>query len=247
MKHILCSLYHHRLLNAVVIVTIAIGLMFPLATSAAISFMLDNLALCSYEEPQNHIVVNCISTYQTPIQLDEWLLQDGVVNYGYLAYRSGGILHAQEEGISLTSVTGITQSYMDLEGYRMEAGRTFTEEECAQGAHVCLMRPDSGLKVGDYYSLMGTDYEIVGLINLPKLYGSIVVPYRCMEELAAGNKMQFRISFEMVDAETAGRFPATAFVFADTILGFDVGDDINIPYIESIKNLITNHLKKAAL
>lgn len=247
MKHILRSLYHHRFLNIIVIVTIAAGLMFPLTISATVSFMLDSLALCSYKDPQNHIVVNCWSVYQTPAQLDEWLIKDGVVSYGYLAYQGSGILHTQEKGISLEGVAGITQSYLDLEGCRLDAGRFFTEEEYAQGAHVCILRSTSEWKVGDSYSLMGVDYKIVGLINLPKMYGSVLVPYRCMEELSANNKMQFRFAFQMTDSEASSRFPASAFAFSDEILGFDVGDSINTLYIESIQNLITGYLKKSSI
>lgn len=246
MKHILCSLYHHRLLNTIVVVTIAIGLMFPLAILSSISFMLDNVALCSYKDPQNRIVTNCMSAYQTPEQLDEWLVTDEVINYGYFAYRSS-VLHVSEKGISLCGVSGITQNYLDLEGYRLESGRLITADEYKNGAHVCLAKFDSGTAVGDSFSLLGVDYEIVGLISMPKLYGTVAVPYRCMEELAAGSNMQFCFSFQMSSSEAANRFRFTSLDFADSIVNFGVGDEINAPYIASIQSHISEFLNLSSI
>lgn len=245
MKYILHLLYHHRLLNAVVIVTIAIGLMFPIAVLSTISFMVDNLALCSYDDPQTRIVANCRSIYQQPRQIDEYLDIDGVTDYGFIAYT--GVLCVTDKEVRTVGVAGATPGYFELEGIELEEGRLITEEEYEQGAHVCMLRDDCGVEVGECISLMGEAYEVVGQVNVPKMYGIIAVPYRCMEELAAGDSMQFRLSFHMKDKEAAMRFPVSCLDFTDSILDFEWGEEINAPYIESIRLQIADKMKKGGI
>lgn len=245
MKHILHLLHYHRLLNAVVVVTVAIGLMFPIAVLSTVSMMLDNLELCAYDDPQNRIVVNCRSIYQKPEQLHERLMTDGVAGYGYIAYIS--VLRITDKGIQTLGVAGATPEYFELEGFELIEGRMITAEEYAKGAHVCLVRDGVGVSVGRMLSLMGEDYEVVGQINVPKMYGTAAVPYRCMEELSAGDGMQFRIAFCMKDREAVLRFPMSSLDFADSILELDSGDDINAPYIESIRLQIADMMKKGGV
>lgn len=245
MRGILHIWYHHRALNVVVIVTIAIGLMFPLAILSTASFMLDNLMLCRYEDPQNRIVADCRSVYQTPEKLDEWLDTDNVADYGYIAYKS--VLWLTDKEVRTIGVAGVTPEYFELEGFELEKGRMITAEEYAQGAHVCLIRDDIGVTVGETVSLMGEEYEVVGQVNVPKMYGVIAVPYRCMEELAMGDAMQFRLSSRMKDKESALRFQMSSLGFSDSILNFARGEEINAPYIDSIRGQISDLLKKGSI
>ncbi|MCM1103688.1 MAG: ABC transporter permease [Clostridium sp.] len=245
MSHILHLLYHHRLLNAAVVITVAIGLMFPIAVLSTVSFMLDNLRLCSYDDPQNRIVADCRSVYQQPERLDEWLDTDQTAEYGYIAYT--GVLRITDQGVETIGVAGTTERYLELEGFALEDGRMITKEEYEQGAHVCMLRDDCGVSVGEVISLMGEDYEVVGRINVPKMYGVAAVPYRCMEELAAGDRMQFRISFRMEGPEAAIRFPMSCLDFADEVLSFAWGEEINEPYVGSIRAQAADMLRKGGI
>lgn len=245
MRGLLHVLYHHRVLNTVVVVTIAIGLMFPIAVLSTVSFMLDNLVLCQYEDPQNRVVVDCRSVYFPPEQIEEWVIKEGVAECGYIAYTS--VLWLTDHEVDTLGTAGVTPEYFELEGFELEKGRMITAEEYEQGAHVCLLRADIGVAVGETISLMGEDYQVVGQVNVPKMYGVIALPYCCMEDLAAGDSMQYRISFRMKDQESAIRFPMSAFDFADSVLNFAWGDEINAPYRDSIREQITDKLKKGSI
>ncbi len=245
MRGLLHVLYHHRILNMVVVVTVAIGLMFPIAVLSTVSFMLDNLVLCRYEDPQNRIVADCRSVYFPPEQIEERVVTEGVAKCGYIAYTS--VLWLTEHEVNTVGIAGVTPEYFELEGFELEKGRMITAEEYMQGAHVCLIRDEIGVSVGETVSLLGEEYEVVGQVNVPKMYGVAAVPYRCMEELAAGDSMQFRLSFRMRDRDSAIRFPMSSLDFADTVLDFAWGEEINAPYVESIQMQIADKMKKGSV
>lgn len=72
------------------------------------------------------------------------------------------------------------------------------------GQNVCILKAtDSyatkGTKVGDTITILGTDFEVVGIVQMTRVYSGIIVPYAAMEQIAPKTSMQHRYLFEIKD------------------------------------------------
>ena len=252
MRNVWNRITGHWLLNGIVIITIAIGLMFPIAILSTISYMIDNMHLCEYDDPENRVFVNCHGSYQDPGELHEKLAAgtEGVAHYGYVTYEP--MLTFTEERMYIRGVSGVTQSYLELEGYLVTEGRLINEQEYEQAARVCMLDEAENnntfhLKIGDTISLMGEDYKVVGFVSVPKRPGSIMVPYRCLPELLGENSTQFMFSFQM-ENETAVRYFSAGWMdFTDYSLEIQYGEEISKPYVQSIRQHITDKFKQSSV
>ena len=123
------SLIYHKVINLIVVITLTIGMLYPLGMATIIREIVIDRDLCRYDDVENHMIVDCFDTL-TPLEeyRDKlsWLevkgLEYGMITY-YIstAYVGGGF---RQVGFS-----SYTNEYLEQEGYRLVEGRLLTEEE----------------------------------------------------------------------------------------------------------------------
>ncbi|MBQ7954613.1 MAG: ABC transporter permease [Lachnospiraceae bacterium] len=242
------NLRSNRILNGIVVLTIAVGLLFPLAQGCIIENCFVNMNLCQYNEPEKMVVTSFHSSYLSPEQVQEMLLpmEEEIQKYGYISYSSASVVWENE--MFSTGVSGCEGAYTELEGFRLLKGRRITEEEFSKGAKVCYLMEgsdiyDGGATLGDRIHILGQEYEIVGIAAMLKMYGSVVIPYACVAETLGKNNFQYRFSVQgkvPLDVQDIQRLMPSGVLFIE--LG--QGESVNMPYIDSLWSLI---LKRARI
>lgn len=188
------SLRYHRVINLIVVITLAIGMLYPLGMAAIIREIIINRDLCRYDDVENHMVVDCFDTLAPLEEYREkmsWLKENGL-EYGMITYYTSTAY--VNGGFRQVGISSYTDEYLEQEGYRLVEGRLLTEEEQEQGAPYCLVQWGGDRRVGDVINVMGNELEIVGIVQCPMMFGGVMVSQNWLYQTIGSSRIQFRIS-----------------------------------------------------
>ncbi len=243
------SLIYHKVINLIVVITLAIGMLYPLGMATIIREIVIDRDLCRYDDVENHMIVDCFDTL-TPLEeyRDKlsWLevngLEYGMITY-YIstAYVGGGF---RQVGFS-----SYTNEYLEQEGYRLVEGRLLTEEEHEQGAPYCLVSwGGSERRIGDKINVLGNELEVVGIVQCPMMFGGIMVSQNWLYRTIGNSRIQFRISIhapngwgDITQGDVRRGLPL------EEISAVTRGEEIYKEYYESIDQQIWKRLSSSLM
>lgn len=194
------SLKYHSVINLIVVVTLAIGMLYPLGMATIIREIICNRELCKYDDVDQHMIVDCHDALVPSEEYRKkmsWLEENGL-QYGVITYYRSTIYAG--DSFRQGSFSSYTDDYLKLEGYRLIEGRLLTEEEHERGDAYCLissndsLRQEAGLGVGDTINVMGNELEIIGVIQCPMMFGGIMVSQNWLYQVIGSTLIQYRIS-----------------------------------------------------
>lgn len=188
------SLQYHRVINLIVVITLSIGMLYPLGMAAIIREIIMNRDLCRYSDVENHMIVDCFDTLAPAEEYREKMswLQENDLAYGMITYyMSTSYVKGAFRQLGISSYT---DAYLRQEGYRLVEGRLLTEEEQERGAPYCLASWGGSLRVGDVINVMGNELEVAGIVQCPMMFGEVMVSQNWLYQMLGSSRIQFRIS-----------------------------------------------------
>lgn len=242
------SLIYHKVINLIVVITLAIGMLYPLGMATIIREIVINRDLCRYDDVDNHMIVDCFDTL-TPLEeyRDKlsWLEENGL-GYGMITYYTSTAY--VNGGFRQVSFSSYTNEYLEQEGYRLVEGRLLTEEEHEQGAPCCLVDWGGGHRIGDKINVLGNELEVVGIVQCPMMFGGIMVSQNWLYQTIGNSRIQFRISIhapngwgDITQGDVRRGLPL------EEISAVTRGEEIYKEYYESIDQQIWKRLSSSLM
>lgn len=190
-KNAFLRVFYQKTISIVVIVSIAIGMIFPLSAFAMANDIIENIKATKFTDTDSTIILEYFSSFAKKEIMDQRMgfLMD-IDQYGYFSYYKGVVSWKGQDMAG--SVAGATLSYFELENYTLMEGKMFNREQEEKGMKVCLLRKDGvlwqkGVRVGDIVKINGTGFKVIGMIRDPKIYGELIAPYNSLNIFLENN------------------------------------------------------------
>lgn len=237
------SLQYHKVINLIVVITLAIGMLYPLGMATIIKEIIYDRELCKYEDADQHMIVDC---FDTLVPLDDyrdkmsWLEENGL-QYGFITYYTTTIY--VDGSFRTGGFSSYTDVYLEQEGYRLMEGRLLTEEEQEQGAPYCLCAWGGSRRIGDIINVMGNELEVIGIVQCPMMFGGIMVSQNWLYQVIGSSLIQYRVSIyapEGFGEITRGNIRRN--VSLGEIRAITHGEEIYAEYYDSIDKQIGKRL-----
>lgn len=195
LQNAFARIFHQRLLSGIVVLTVAVGMLFPLATFAMTNSMLETIQNPAYRDMEHTAVLDFFApcTDEKSVTANLQSLSPDIDRLGFGAIYQTTL--AWKDLKVATIVNGCTNNYLDTSSCMLVNGRLPTPEEFTSGAKVCLIRQsdrldNAGAQIGDTLSIAGTDFQVIGTIHM-RAYGGVWIPYNSLEPIAGKAKLQF--------------------------------------------------------
>lgn len=242
-KNAIYGLVANKLLNLIVVVSIVVGMMYPIVACTISEGILQDAKLSEYKDAEHIAVLEFFASYMEETVFDTKLkgLTKEINKYGYQTMYSVNVKWNNHDFIA--GAAGYSASYLDLEGYELQEGRLITETELAEGTSVCMIQANgkNDIKVGDSISFMGMSYEVVGIIHMPKAYGGIFIPYKAMEAFIGENNIQYKVTLQTEEEPNIKQIKSNL-NFIDSVISVGSAQENTKPYYESVWNLIKERI-----
>ncbi|MDO5345829.1 MAG: hypothetical protein Q4E91_08800 [Lachnospiraceae bacterium] len=182
-------------LHTVVLVILAAGVIVPLWTGTMIRDLYWDASLSSYENAQRLIVAEYLD--EMCPEETVWDMKTAPERVGIGAFLKMTVSW-NGENVS-AGLQGCTDGFWKLNGYKIVEGSGPEEEWKGPGAP-CYLNANGvlcakGARPGDILEANGTEFTVAGIIQCPKLYGKVVLPYEEMAALAEGRQVQYQTLF----------------------------------------------------
>lgn len=248
LRNAFARIAHQRLLSIIVVLTVALGMLFPLADFAMANDMLEMTKNSVYQDEQHTAVVDFSApcTDEPSVTTNLRSLSPDIRRFGFSAiYQT--TLTCKDLRIADT-VGGFNKNYLDVgRYYQLVDGRLPSEEEYESGAKVCLIRQktrldNAGVKIGDTVSISATDFRVIGKINTVT-YGSVLIPYRSLIPLAGNVKLQFNALLQTKDIPNTVAIGATLKRLPDaSAVLVKSGSEVQKQFIDSSEPILKKDL-----
>lgn len=242
-KNAVYGLKGNKLLNLIVVLSISIGMMYPVIACTISERILRDAKLSEYMDIEHTSVLEFFTPYMEQKEIDKKIegLTEGIDVFGYQAIYT--VTAKWNRKYMVTTVAGYSSGFMTLEGNEILKGRLLTEDELSAGKPVCLVLASSihNFKIGDSISFAGTTYEIVGMVYMPKSYGGILIPYNAMEKFIGKNNVQYKVTVHTSQIPNINEISKNL-NFTNSILSIGTASENTKPYYESIWALIKERI-----
>lgn len=191
------SVASKKLLSGIVIASVALGMLFPISVLSQINYRVKNFSNPFYNDIEHTAVLDCfIETHDTETMKTMLTPPDSnIKNIGFFAAYSTTMVFEGESWISF--VAAYEPEYMKIGRTELLSGRFLTDEELSEGAKVCLCAESDRVgkkeRLGDFITIGGTDFEIVGIIRDRKLYGGTMIPYNSLLKMTNAKDLQYKV------------------------------------------------------
>lgn len=201
LKNAWAGIASKKLLSAIVVAAMAVGLIFPTAVLMQINFYRENYANPFYSDIEHTAVaeVNITCYEEEVVEMILKSLGGNIKKTGFFVSYS---TTWEYDGTSrIETVAGCNRNYFDVSRTELLNGRLLTDEEMETGAKVCLVRASAKSDmVGKKIKLAGTEFEVVGAIRDNKIYGKFLMPYNTIRSWT-GDKMTQSKAYLLCDGE----------------------------------------------
>lgn len=210
------KLWYQKTAGFIIIISIAAGMIFPLAAFAMANDISQNIKASGYVDGERTMIAEFFSPFKDKEEIDNKFksLTAQPQQFGYFARYEGVVTWNEQDMVC--SVAGATLSYFDLENYTMVEGQIFSKEQEKTGANVCLLKKDGtlwkkGAKTGDNIIINGIEFKIIGEIRDPKIYGGVILPFNSLNNFLENNQnqIQYKALFLMENAEDYDKVSAS--------------------------------------
>lgn len=193
-----------KLLSGIIIASIAVGLVFPITVLSQMNHYDKFYRQSMYNDIGHTFFLDFFCESLEEPELTELLsVPDcNIKSVGFIATYSTTLVYNGESRIS--NIAGYNAEYLNVGKTKLLSGRYLTDEELQSGARVCLSkeseRVGEKIRVGDTLNIGGADFEVVGIVRDPQLYGGVMIPYNALLKLTDSKKFQY-MAYLMTDGE----------------------------------------------
>lgn len=191
------SVSSKKLLSGIVIASVALGMLFPISVLSQVNYRIKNYSNPFYNDIEHTAVLDCYFEVHDAETMKAMLTppDSNIKNVGFFAAYNTTMVFEGESWISY--VAAYEPEYMNIGRTELLSGRFLTEEELSEGAKVCLRAESDRVgkkeQLGDFITIGGTDFEIVGIIRDRKLYGGTMIPYNSLLKMTNAKDLQYKV------------------------------------------------------
>ncbi len=197
------QIIYNKFLSVVMLVTMVIGIFFPLMALNDMNDLLADSRMSTSVDVSHIAIIDYIMNYKEEAEMyaaiNSCMEKKLFDMAGFCAFERQ-IIYADKEFYS-GGVCGISAEYLDLNAYELLSGEMFSGKDyVGDGEKVCLIGHQSrlaknGVKTSDTIQILGDTYRVQGVIRAPRVYGGIFVPYNMTSELFSGTngRIQYQI------------------------------------------------------
>lgn len=180
-KHII----YHRYNSIILAIALVLGFLFPLLAVNDINDVIRDKEVARYEDASRVSVLEYLMTYKDGEEIDAAIgrcMEEGLFETAGYSFCGTEIVYAGDQSYTC-GISGISGNYLSLTGCEIVSGESFSESDYAgDGENVCLLNYNTGLaekniRVGDTVEIMGEAYRVKGIVRVPRVYGSVLLPY----------------------------------------------------------------------
>lgn len=201
-KNAFIKIYCQKKISFIVILSIAVGMIFPFAAFAMANNIFQDIDISKYVDEEHTVVADFFTSFQEKEKMDDKLkdMAADIKQVGYFARYDAVVTWKGQDMVC--PAAGSTLSYLELEHHKIVDGKIFNKKQEEAGARVCLLKIGGtlwkkGAKVGDSIKINNIKYRIIGAIRDIKFYGGIIVPYNSLNIYLKNNKnhIQYKALF----------------------------------------------------
>lgn len=187
-QNALQRLYALRRINIIIVITISIGLLIPLAILTIVNNTFENIQMSRDEVTDQTVIIEFAGKFLTEENMSKKLERfiPDMEEMGFcVMYMTSGTIQNKDCVISLASYSS---EYLNLVQYKVEEGHMLTEEEIENNIEVCNLQwgytgYEGQGELNIPITVMGHQLKPVGVIRHKAVYGSVIVGYPLLEKM----------------------------------------------------------------
>lgn len=238
---------HKKLLNVFVILSVAVGFLFPVYSISYMNYVEKNYGTPPFQDLEHTVVADFLMKAEEESATEETMLKwnEQIKKAGFFA-RYETITEYNGDSF-VNNVSGCNSDFFEVSNTTLVSGRFPTKEEMENGAKVCLATCTSGhsYKVGTTVTIGGTDFEIIGIFRDIRLYSGLLIPYQALYPMLDEKSIQHK-AYLLTDAEPdISIIESKVRSVAEQTMFVSSGADSEVPMLERYQELITKDFKKS--
>lgn len=238
---------HKKLLNVFVILSVAVGFLFPVYSISYMNYVEKNYGTPPFQDLEHTVVADFFRKPEKENVTEETMLKwSNQINKAGFFARYETI--AEYNGASFVyNVSGCNSDFLEISNTTLVSGRFPTKAEMETGARVCLATSTSGhgYKIGTTVTIGGTDFEIIGIFRDIRLYSGLLIPYQALYPMLDEKPIQHK-AYLLTNVEPdIGMMENRVRSTTSQMLFVSSGADSEIPMLERYQELITKDFKNS--
>lgn len=193
-KNAFLGLTHKKLLNVLVILSVAVGFLFPVYSISNMNYIQKNYGTPPYKDVEHTVIADFFIKAEEESSMNEKMLKwsEQIKKVGFFASYNAVMEYKDESYVGY--VSGCNSSFLEVSNTILASGRFPTKEEMENGANVCLVTSTSGhgYKIGSIVNIGGTDFKIIGIFRDIHIYGGVLMPYNALYTFVKGKSVQHK-------------------------------------------------------
>lgn len=248
-KNAFLGLAHKKLLNSLVILSVAIGFLFPIFSISFMNYINKNYGTPPFKDAEHTVAADFFMKAEEESSMEEQMLawNDGITKAGFFAnYET---IHTYKGDTFVGRVAGCNSDFLETKDTILVEGRFPTEEEMENGAKVCLAGSNSGhnYKVGTTVTIGGTDFEIIGVFRDARFMANMMLPYKALYPMVEKKQLQ-TVAYLITDGKPQlGKISGKISSSLDMVQYVTSAVESEIPMMERFEEMITDNLKKSSV
>lgn len=243
------GLAHKKLLNILVILSIAVGFLFPVYAISGMNYLEKNYGTPPFKDIEHTVVADVIMKAE-----EENVMVENMLAWNKHITKAGFFVNYEtmEEYKGKTFVghaAGCNSDFLEVRSTKLIEGRFPTEEEMETGANVCLVASNSGrnYKVGTTVHVGGSDFEVIGIFRDVRLLAEIVMPYKALYPMIGKKELQ-SVAYLLTEGKPqTGKIGAKICSSLETVQYVRSAADSEVPMLERNKEIMIEKMKKSSI
>lgn len=249
LKNAVLGLAHKKLLNILVVLSVAVGFLFLVYSLSYRNYVVKNYGTPPFKDVEHTVVADFSIKAKEEDEMEKKMLcwNENIKKAGFFAYYSTMTEYKGESFVG--GVTGCNSDFLEVSNTILVSGRFPTEEEMESGAKVCLTTSTSGhaYKIGSTVNIGGTDFEIIGVFRDIRLYGGVLMPYKALYPVIENKRVQHK-AYLLTEGELdVAVINSKVNAAAENVQFVLSGADSEVPMMERFKELMSENFKKSSV
>lgn len=248
-KNVILGLAHKKLLNALVILSVAVGFLFPVYSISFMNYVEKNYGTPPFKDIEHTVVADVFMEAEEESIMEEKMLQwnEQITKAGFfVTYETV----TEYKGDSFVGyATGCTSDFLGMRNTILVDGRFPTEEEMETGAKVCLVKSSSGrnYKIGSMINVGGTEFEIIGSFRDIRLFAGVLMPYKSLYPMVEKKTLQSVAYLQTEGEPDVSKIKSDIRSAVERVQYVESAADSEVPMMKQYEEYITKDFKQSSV
>lgn len=180
-KHVV----YHKYNSIILVTAMVLGFLFPLLAVNDINDVIRDGEVSRYPDASRISVLEYLMNYKNEEEIEaaiERCLGEGLFERAGYSFSRSEIVYVGDRSYTC-GISAISREYLSLAGWELMSGAFFSDSDYApNGEKVCLLNYGAGfgegnIRLGDTIEILGEAFLVKGIVRVPRVYGSILLPY----------------------------------------------------------------------